>query len=358
MPVPEFPTLEELHARLLSSFSVSYGGVIDNSQGSIAYTLTRAMAATLNEVNIRVSEITAGYFVATAVGAHLDDLAINYGLTRRLGLLASGHVLSLAQEDTLIVENTVLTDIETGLQYHTRESKNAPIFREQLIPIQALEVGDSGNLGAGAQMVSELYPNVVFVVGTHRTPSGQICGHLKGGEDYEDDELFRRRISQTIRSVRETTPNAIRARLLQDSIVNWVSLEIPINGGLLVWVEASRTLTSRDKQRLLALLETYKAAGIQAEILQARRKNVEIEYRLPPLPPSFDLDALSQDIIAETRLYLEQIPVGAGLDPKELEDHIATSIDYPITVLRPEDVLPSSRGEVIRAIDILITYDF
>ena len=140
-------------------------------------------------------------FIRLSEGVYLDYIGENpfIKLPRIQGDYAMGTVtftLAEAQDtDFLIPAETIVTDTVEELDFETNVDATIPAGELSIdVPITCLTTGSTGNVSAGTITVLEdidLNTELLSVTNAEA---------LTGGEDYEDDEVYRTRLLETVQA--------------------------------------------------------------------------------------------------------------------------------------------------------------
>lgn len=354
-------SIEDIQISFFRQLAENNSALTDISPGSILYTISRSIAGVHSEQDLIISDTAKGLFVSTATDSSLDELASNFSLVRKSGEFARGHALAITNEGNVSIQGgSVLTDVKTGVQFYINGTSliNLSSFIETKVGITAVKQGREYNLKAGSKLISNIYPTVIFIVGAHRTTSGEVCGDLKQGAEAESDTLFRQRVINFILNRRSTTQEAIKAALLSDSAVTWISFNNPLPGFLLIWVDSSYTLSTSELLRLEDIVNLVKPAGVVIEIKQAERQLVDMNlYALPN--PQADLDELTKQLTGEIESYLLNLNLGLGLIRDDLIKKLKALPNLlQVDIITPEgNVNPVNNFTLLRSGNIWVTYD-
>ena len=169
--------------------------VTDFNEGSEIRNLLEAIAVDVFALMEDQNDLTMIGFVETAYGEWLDKHGANpfVNLPRDQGTEASGFVTfsipSALSSDVTIPLGTVIVSTENSLQYVTSSDLIIPVGDTSITGLAScLTVGVDGNCGAGT--VTMIEDNNLGVNGLSVTNSEAFSG----GEDYEDDDIYRERL--------------------------------------------------------------------------------------------------------------------------------------------------------------------
>lgn len=333
----------------------------DVGQGSLLYTLSRAFAATQLKSDLALNNLTQSFYLDTVVGPDLDLRAADYALTRKPGARAEGYALAISKTEAFNLQGgVILTDPVTTLQFEVNTTGLIGVssFSEVRVPIICTVTGELGNLEAGTKLISPTYPQASFVVGTHRTSAGNLCGDLSKGLNTETDEELRYRIQQVALYARSTSESALKTALLAENSVPWVALKYPKPGIIQVWVDNASLLPPEELLRLKVITESLKAAGIPlVTVHQANRVYAPINVQVLPTT-DVNLQLLTKQMVGYINNYLLQLGLGESLIRNDL---LARVSNLPgivsASILEPLTDTTAGEFEVVRSNKIWITYE-
>lgn len=350
---------QEFHTFLLEQNSQ----LTDVNPGSLLYTLSRSFAATQLQTDMLLNDLTSSFYLDTVSGADLDRRATDYSLTRKPGARATGYVLGISRAEGFNVpQGTIFTDPVTNLQFEVGldQSGNIPVssFSEVRIPITCTTAGELGNLNAGTRLITPLFPQGSFVVASHRTSGGALCGDLIGGLNPESDEGLRLRIRQTILFSRSTSEQAIRSVLLAEASVPWVALRYPKPGIIQVWIDNPSQIPATELYRLKQIVETVKPAGIPVVTThQAERLLTDINIHILPTQDA-DLQQLTRTVVGLTNNYLVTLGLGRTFIRTELLQQFSNITGIvKVDLLLPTANVTPGEFQVVRSEKVWVTYE-
>lgn len=344
---------------IISSLTREAPRLNDYSQGSIVYTLTRAMASSLSDIYYRIDQLQQNYYIGSSQGEFLTELGDSLGYQRNSGTPSKGYVLVANQVAavTSIPAQLVLTDPVTTLQFiiQTQDPTAINEFYETRFPVISSENTSEANLLAGTELISAAFPNLSFVVGTYRTGSGKICGDLTGGSDSESDTQLRNRIVTGLSNANFNTNLELQRFLSLQGDVNEVKIQTPTGGAIVVWVGSPLALTPARLVELNDLLENRKPAGVLSEVKQLSYVTVTFKVRL------YDSEDSSIDrvklIKSEIQAYINTLELQEPLILGSVLEYLTQRLGYPITFLAPKtDIYLDSIGQVFRVGEVEVTY--
>ena len=330
----------------------------DISEGSVLSALIRSIAASQQKQEIALQSVIKSFFISEATGVDLDLKAGDVGIQRKSGEVATGSVLVSSQEGSLFLPiNTVLTDPASGVQVVLGDGSDVSInsFVERRIAVAVNQAGEVGNLKAGTRLISPAYSSGSFVVGSHRTSTGEVCGDLSGGRNIESDEQLRGRVINTTLNTKGTTEESLRNILLEQFEITWAYVTTK-PGIVEAWIDSASVLPESSLNIYREILEQNKAAGTLVVLNQATRHYIDINVFIRP-DSSADLETLTDSITGLVKSYLESLRIGSGLDKTELSSNIFNlgSI-LEASIIEPKEEIVIDQFSVLRAGNIVITY--
>lgn len=331
----------------------------DISEGSVLSALIRSFAGSHQKQELFLKEIISSFYVRFAEKSDLDLKAQDESLQRKPGEIAKGSILAKSDEGNIFLTNqSILTDPITGIQVRVELTggSNLSTNTEVAIPVFALIEGERGNLKAGTRLITPAYSAGNFLVGTHRTSTGEVCGDLEGGLSPESDVELRQRIINYSISKRKTTEEAIRNSLLQEPSIKWVSV-ISKPGLINVWVDSPNLISNTEIVRLTEAAGLVKAAGTVLSVNQATRFIIDVNVFIKP-NKLVNLQALTDTVVGVTKNYIQSLPLEGKFELSTLTDLIyrldgvlEARVDLPSV-----DIFPGNFS-IIRAEKIIVSYD-
>jgi hypothetical protein len=290
----------------------------------------------------------------TATEGALDLIATQYNTTRQQGSVASGNVLAINLASGLVIPTgTVLVNPLNGVTYQLSSEVNLPSNVEARVGVVAEDVGQVGNLNAGASLVSADYPNVLFTVGDFRTSSGKYCGQVAGGRDTQSDEELRSLLVSTMYSPKVGTDALLVNTLLDDPFVTKVWTQKVFPAVYTFWVDSSFTLTTAQLESLYNSLLPIAPAGLLYNVAQVTIKpiSLHITFNSTILPDVVDT------IKTIIQSYLNQIATNRIFNLSELTNYIKTFINIEFTIEVSGVTPDSAYGNILQLNDLIITYN-
>jgi len=356
---PEPRPLEDYQEFIYGQLAALNSPLTDRSPGSGLYTLTRALAATHAEQDLRLQEAYYACSPATAYGEALDRHAADYGLKRKPGTPARGWVLAKAlAETTQLPPQLVLTEPHSTLQFWVQSPQPVTLsfILETRLAVVCTQVGEVGNLKAGTRLFHPDYPQVQFVVGGQRTTTG-VVGDLQGGSDPEDDSALRSRLYDRLTHASQSTGPALLQTLLAQVDVLWADVTVPTPGVAAFWVDAAAPLSHSRLNELLASIEPQRPAGIVYTLSQVGQQLLDMELRIWPAP-GIDLDELSSSLRQLVRDYVRSLSLHKTLSRQTLKAVLKQQVPglLELEVAVPETDLQPAPYHVFRLRHVALTY--
>jgi len=309
------PTFNELQQLVVRALKDNKSPLTDFTQGSFSYTFARAMAAVNLQHYNRMTDIANSSNLATATGQDLDNIGLTLNLPRFKGDRAVGYALisTIVSTSTTLAPNTILTDLQTGLQFATKNVSNITLnnLTDTVVPIEALFPGVSYNLPAGTELVLDTNTDIEAYVGSTRNLQNEICGSLVGGTESESDSAYRQRIVDRISEAGGSTKGFIKQKTLE--FISNVSVYVSTNiGGFVeVWIDSPTVISETQLDSLRTYLDNYIPAGILLMLKQANGVYVDIDAFVRPFLPA-DYDLLTNEITNITTTYIDSLAPGQG----------------------------------------------
>lgn len=185
------PSLKSLYERISRDFS---GRLLDGSTVK-----SRSVIAVLSKVWAGACHLMHGFlawaflqvFADTCEAEYLERWASIWNINRKGSSKAHGQVKFKGDDGAIVPKNTLLLHSPSGLQFKSLAEVKI-LNKEALAPIEAVNGGINGNLGAGLKLnlvspIAGLLSDVLITNG------------LIGGADEEDDESLRQRLLDRLR---------------------------------------------------------------------------------------------------------------------------------------------------------------
>lgn len=353
-------TTEEITNTIIQNID-STGSLVEVQPGSDLYTISRAFATVINELDNEVQDAKESVSINDAEGQDLDEWASSFYLSRREGSTSKGKVLALAESNETIPVNTRLVDLETGLQFFTTEEVKLNRFVEKPISIEAAKESIIHNLSAGTELYADSFRDIQFIVGSHRDEQGTVCGDLSGGRPVESDEQLRSRIVNKLVNQKTNSEFTIKSIVLAEPDVVWVDVETPLPGYLVVWIDSITTLSQDRLNYFRSLVNLNTAAGILTEVKESKKLGVDFSVTVFPDTgdDSLDLNELTSRIKKRLIRFLYKLSLNESLIVEQLRGYLAKTEGVDdVRVDAPDQDVELGEDNVVRPTAIRIRYDY
>jgi len=354
-------TTEQITRTIIQNID-SNSDLVESQPGSDLYTISRAIATVINDVENEVIRTKDSLSINEAEGKDLDEWASSFYLERREGNKSVGKVLALSESSETIPSGTLLVELDTGLQFRTTEQARLNRFVEKPISIEALKSDVIHNLSSGTELYGNSYRDVQFIVGSHRDEQGNICGDLRNGRPVESDEQLRSRIVNKLVNQKTNSEFTLKSIILAEPDIVWVDTEVPLPGYLVVWIDSIVPLSQDRINYFQSLVRLNTAAGIMSEVKESIKLGLEFDLTVFPSKDesdSLDLNRVTSELKKRLIRFLYKLSLGETLVVRQLEDYLAQveGVDR-IKLDSPEDNVELSSSNVIRPTAIRIRYDY
>ncbi|MGG6283666.1 baseplate J/gp47 family protein [Leptolyngbya sp. AN03gr2] len=317
------------------------------------------------EQDLRVSAVERKSNLTLAAGSDLEVLAGSLEIQRVAGAPARGTVLGVvrpnaAQSNVVVEPGAVLTNTSTGLQYIVNTNAPLTLTVLGLVPfsVVAAESGAEYNLAPGIRLSltdsAGTQASADFYVGYERKSDGTYCGSIDFGSDPETDESLRIRLIERYRGHAANTPNEIKSRLLQASIVNraWVRT---VGCGLAeVLIESDQPLTTSQSETLKNQIAPFMPVGTLVTLGNVETKKIDMAIEVVAFNETSlqDLDARLKTTL---NLYLQDLEIGETFFPNDLTG-LLRPFARSVKVIAPEKAVSTSSYQVIQLNNLSIKY--
>lgn len=342
--------LEQLKANLQSSNSE----LADFPQYGNLYAIFRAIGSTIVEQDVSINTLTSNLFLSTATGSSLDAKAREFNIIRKLGTPASGGIVCLGTNNN-IPPNTVLTESNSGLQFLVTDRiilSNSRSFGS----IKCTEFTPLGNLRAGTELVSSLFPNTKFIVGTsYNTFTSTYNGGLIGGSIREEDDVLRTRILETLQSLSLSTIEALRLSALNINGITKVAVveNQPSLGYITIYINNSQTNILKTVETELNLI---KPVGVAINVKTFTNIPIDINLSISTLS-STNTAQLNNSIIDAIQTYITSLNEGDTLTREAIAGSVLRLPNIiNVNILAPSSNIVTSENEVPVLNNINISY--
>ena len=187
------PSLAELVDRIqedLESRLELTGSVL---RRSMVYVLARVLAGAAHMLHGHLEFLSKQLFADQSEAEFLRRQGSLYGVVPNEATYATGEILFTGDEDTVIPEGTIVSRSD-GVQYATDAEVTIDEEGEAAVDVTAVEAGEDGNCDEGVVLTLE---SPISGVDSEATVGED---GLSGGTDQEDDEDYRIRVLERLRS--------------------------------------------------------------------------------------------------------------------------------------------------------------
>jgi len=334
----------------------SDANVFVGSNSVVAYTIVR-----------QLGYATARLFLDGAVGDDLDRLAFDrYGMTRKGASAALGAVQftrpTFAAGAGTIQAGTILQTL-TGVQYITTTAATfgatslgttAPFITAN---VRAVQAGKASQVGVNS--ITKIIPSPAASL---FDPSIVVTNPLAtaGGENSENDDVFRARIRNFWNTARRGVLSAIEFGATNvPGVVSAQAFELfngigqPARIVALYIADSTGVASEALAQVVVQSLQDYRAAGITVLVYTSLPYIVSVQLKLG-FQTGVDTTTLSNTIIAAVVSYINSLPVNSPLYLNQLGAVLSRFTTLGLvpadsSVVSPTgDVFPTT-GQTIRA---------
>jgi hypothetical protein len=344
-------TLEDIQQALIAALARENSNVNDLSPGSVLNTLIRSIAVTMLEQENKLEELRKNLNPQTATGGYLDDYASAVlNLSRKAGSIARGQVIATTDSgvDIPVPTGTVLTDLTTANQFITLEPATVSSAFDAVIEVSALTEGEANNLPAGTPLYDLNTPLVSFVVGAERDLTGEYCGNLTNGSDYESDFDFRARIDDIKDGQGPTLSSTLSAYLPLERF--WINTRAP--GFIHIYLDTPSELTGAFENELRNLIKDYLSPGTYATFEKVSMRPVPIGLDVIPVKGVTTDEQLTELL----QSYFGSLQPGATLLPESI-GAIVRPFVRAVSVTRPTRLVQLRPNELASVSDLQICYN-
>jgi hypothetical protein len=196
--ITKIQSIAQLKQLFLEIFINKTDKVSDISDNSVVNATAYGVAKVAQKCMKDIALVESHIFPNTAYGTHLDSSATMFGATPRGGALGSSTYLRLVGNvGTAYIANTNIFSNNNGIQFNLDSNVVIGDFGYIYAKVRSIDTGIKSNVE----------PNSIISVSP--APAGHIgCTNeymAIGGQDAEDDELFRQRISKHLNIVSRNT---------------------------------------------------------------------------------------------------------------------------------------------------------
>ncbi|QTL96570.1 hypothetical protein GM661_00585 [Iocasia frigidifontis] len=240
-----------------------FGSNISPGRFSVLGILIRLISFPLALIWSALEGVYNSHFIDTAIGHALFSIGQYIGISRLTGTRAVGEVTFSGDQGTIIEPGFLVeTDDPDPIRFETRNEIIEQIGEsgELILPIRAVEIGDTGNVG----------PNRITVVVNPISGLDSVNNEVgtAGGTDLETSAEFRRRYKNSTDKSGGSTGSSIRATILEKTeasacivIENFTDT---VDGNGLPPKSYNPIVLGGDDQEIAEAIFSVGAAGIQS----------------------------------------------------------------------------------------------
>jgi len=318
------------------------------------YAIYRSIAIAIAEQDTKIDTVSSNLFLNTATGEALDAKVREFNISRRLGTSATGGIIILGNVQS-IPANTILTDNQTGLQFVTI-NRIVVTSQRGVGSIEATEFSPLGNLRAGRELFSSLFPNIRFIIGTSFDPFfSTYRGDLVGGSYRETDSELRSRIISTLSSLSSSTVQAIELSTLNINGISRVAVieNSPGLGYITVYINNSQQSIVNKVTRIL---NTIKPIGVAIQVRAFESVAVDINLTITTFSSTSTV-SLNNRINSALQSYFNTIGQNSTLTKEAIAGVV---LNVPgvvnVAVTNPTDNITINSNEILTLNTTNITY--
>lgn len=287
------------------------------SRYSNIYAILRSVATIISELDFKIKTNRDTFYIFSAVGEDLDYRALDFGLTRKQGVLSTGSVLVESSiGNTNVPAGLILSTADSAFQYEV-VSEGFVGSSETTLKIRALVKGATYNLPAGTRLYSSFMPSLKFTVGQYRNSLTRGAeGPLLGGLDPEDDDTFKDRILRNLQSIGKGSIASVEAALLAIPGINKVFIKesYPASGYITAFINSQDTRLIEAAQ---VAIQVNKCAGISfvVESVETTPVNINVLIKIKDFNDSARITSQVRSVLTR---YFNDMQLGQGADPLTL----------------------------------------
>lgn len=197
-------TAEEFQEDIQAQVAVDTG-ISDHNFGAAIKSLAFAVGRELEHVGYQIFKAELNGYLKRATGAALDNIGLDWGLTRRTATQAVGTVRLSHSASATVPQGTryaaPATLARDRIVFETTTAGSVTGSGATDFAVRAIETGEDGNLSSSS--ITEIVTTIAGVTAV-TNPSATT-----GGQDREDDDSFRARIQVYIEGLSRGTPVSI-----------------------------------------------------------------------------------------------------------------------------------------------------
>lgn len=310
------PTYDEILDSIQDDFMAAFGDNIALGSNTQAGTLCMLFAKRLARAYDQAQGVYYDGFVSTATGTALDRLAANVGLTRHIATTSMATIVIKTDDEYLI---------QAGEKFETEDGLMFTLLKDVLTTQNSdgtwsgtgqVQSDDTGSM-------TNVLPNKITVVSDPDIDILSVTNpeSAKGGQDYEDDELFRERIIMENTDRPSPTRNGIESALYN------------VNGVRQVFIADNKDGTVDQYGNPAYSVHIYVLGGLKEDIAQAieDHKAVGTDYvgtqAVETTTATGDTEVIHFDYAQERPIYIKlDITVNDEWNSDEGVDNVKSAI--------------------------------
>lgn len=318
------------------------------------YSIFRAVGTAIIEQDVALNALSSNLFLTSATGSSLDSKAQEFNIQRKLGTPSAGGIICLGDSINIPL-NTILTDPKTGLQFSV--TNRIIVGNSKGVgSIKCTEFTPLGNLRPGTELVSSVFSNIKFIVGTSYDPfTSSYKGGLVGGSIREDDDQLKSRILSTLKSLSLSTIEAIELAALNiNGITKVVVVENePSLGYITVYINNSQSNTIKLVEQELNLV---KPVGVALQVKTFVNILIDLNLSISTVSNS-NTNLLNNSIIDSAQSYINSLNSGDTITREALAGTILKlgSINN-VNIITPSSNIFIKSNEIPSLNNINISY--
>lgn len=347
-------TVEEIIDQMRASLVDDNSELANFPEYGNLYAIYRSVAAAIVEQDVRIDTVSSNLFLNSATGEALDNKGREFNINRREGLPSTGGIIVLGNT-TSIPAGTILTDNQTGLQFTVLQRITLTAQRG-VGTIECVEFTSLGNIEAGRELFSSLFPNIKFIIGTSYDPFlSTYRGGLIGGSERETDNQLRERIVTTLSTLTTSTVNALKLAALNINGVSKVNVveNNPGLGYITVYINNSqKSILNQVK----TILNNTKPVGVALQIKSFTSVAVDIDLTITSYSTANTVN-LNNQISSVIQTLFNSLNSGSVLSREVIS---GTVINIPnvvnVAVTNPTSNVEILSNEILTLNNLNITY--
>lgn len=298
--ITKITSIQELKQMFLEIFLNKTDKVNDVGNDSVLNGIAYGVAKIGQKCLVNQSVIEGHMFPDTSYGVYLDNLAVIRGVAPRFGASKSSTYLRLvASEGTSYLKNTHTFISTSGITFELDSDITIGVNGYAYAKVSSVQSGDGTN-------VDPLSINKVNPI-----PTGHIaCTNeyrSMGGRNVEDDELFRRRVKDSINQLSKTTISHLEQVFMKinNDVLRIFKGGIDSNNKLNLIVVSSngRDFSQDEFNELLSASEEYltltellrSSTDYALKLNNVNWVTVDVDFRVD-LDPAYDINKIRREI--------------------------------------------------------------